>query len=113
MQDDKLEISPRLDIASLNRSELTEAERPLEALSSDQGELFFQRYPDGVLKLYKKNTIVGDTPAGYSENDVVVRVLVKPVGQEPYVVIIPTTRIQLDAPGYEDFLGRAAWEWRR
>lgn len=77
-----------------------------------RGQLFFSRYQeDGSLRLYKKGSMLGDDPAGYSDREVVVKVLVKRPS-ESFMVCIPTTRMALDQPGYEHTLAEIAWAWR-
>lgn len=68
----------------------------------------FSRYPDGTLRLYKPGSILDDTPAGYSEQNVVVKALVKRQSEE-FMVTIPITRTQLDNPSAESFLHETAY----
>lgn len=68
----------------------------------------FSRYPDGILRLYKPGSILDDTPAGYSEENVVVKALVKRTSEE-FMVTIPITRTQLDNPSAESFLHETAY----
>lgn len=77
-----------------------------------RGELFFSRYSeDNSLRLYKKGSMLGEDPAGYSDQQVVVKVMVKRP-REQFMVIIPTTRMFLDQPGAEAQLAEIAWAWR-
>lgn len=76
--------------------------------------IMFSRYPDGTLRLYKPGSILDDTPAGYSEENVVVKALVKRDNfeNEEFMVTIPITRTQLDNPSAEKFLHETAYSHR-
>lgn len=78
-----------------------------------RGELFFSRYQeDGSLRLYKEGSMLGDSPAGYSDPKVVVKILVVRAS-ERFMVCIPTTRMALDQPDYEKTLAEIAWAHRK
>lgn len=76
--------------------------------SRSDATVMFSRYPDGTLRLYKPGSILDDTPAGYSEENVVVKALVKRESEE-FMVTIPITRTQLDNPSAEKFLHETAY----
>lgn len=95
-------------LAVLQKQTLIEAQASVEKFGC---EVFFARYPDGTLQLFKPGSILSETPAGYSEERVAVKALVKSSG-EKFMVIIPTTRIWLDSPGAEEKLHRIASEWK-
>lgn len=71
----------------------------------------FSRYPDGTLRLFKPESILSETPAGYSEERVAVKAIVKS-GGEKFVVILPVLRSWLDTRGAEAALTRIALQWR-
>lgn len=76
-------------------------------------EVRFSRHvEDGTLRLYKADSILDDTPAGYSEENVSVKIMVRTPSQE-FVVTIKTTRRDLDKPGVEDYLAQVARNWQR
>lgn len=79
--------------------------------SRSDATILFSRYPDGTLRLYKPGSILDDTPAGYSEENVVVKALVKRETEE-FMVTIPITRTQLDNPTTEAFLHETAYSHR-
>ena len=79
--------------------------------SRSDATIMFSRYPDGTLRLYKPGSITDDRPAGYSEENVVVKALVKRE-QEEFMVTIPITRTQLDNPSAEAFLHETAYSHR-
>lgn len=79
--------------------------------SRSDATIMFSRYPDGTLRLYKPGSILDDTPAGYSEENVVVKALVKRESEE-FMVTIPITRTQLDNPSAERFLHETAYRHR-
>lgn len=79
--------------------------------SRSDATILFSRYPDGTLRLYKPGSILDDTPAGYSEENVVVKALVKRESEE-FMVTIPITRAQLDNPSSEAFLHETAYSHR-
>jgi len=75
--------------------------------------LFFSRYQeDGSLRLYKENSYIGDAPAGYSDERVTVKILVKRPTEE-FMVVIGITRKELDLPGAEERLANIAYGWKR
>ena len=79
--------------------------------SRSDATIMFSRYPDSTLRLYKPGSILDDMPAGYSEENVVVKALVKRVSEE-FMVTIPITRTQLDNPSAESFLHETAYSHR-
>lgn len=79
--------------------------------SRTDATVMFSRYPDGTLRLYKPGSMLDDTPAGYSEENVVVKALVKRETEE-FMVTIPITRTQLDNPSAEAFLHETAYSHR-
>lgn len=76
--------------------------------SRSDATVMFSRYPDGTLRLYKPGSILDDTPAGYSQENVTVKALVKRESEE-FMVTIPITRTQLDNPSAEKFLHETAY----
>lgn len=95
----------------LKRVPLVEQERLGLVSSRTDATIMFSRYPDGTLRLYKPGSILDDTPAGYSEENVVVKALVKRETEE-FMVTIPITRTQLDNPSAESFLQETAYSHR-
>jgi hypothetical protein len=83
-----------------------------EELERTGTTILFSKYPDNTLRLYKPDSIIGDTPAGYSERHVSVKVIVKTRNDE-FMVSLKTTREELDRPGTEEYLAQAAYEWAR
>lgn len=79
---------------------------------SVETQVFFLRYPDGTLRLFKPGQILGEEPAGYSEENVVVKIRVIRAGDD-FVVVLPATRHMLDQPGAEDALAKYAINWKR
>lgn len=75
-------------------------------------KILFSKYPDDTFRLYKPDSIIGDTPAGYSEERVSVKVIVK-TRTEEFMVSIRTTRTELDRPDTEEYLAQAAYRWAR
>lgn len=95
----------------LKRVPLVEQERLGLVPSRSDATILFSRYPDGTLRLYKPGSILDDAPAGYSEENVVVKALVKRESEE-FMVTIPITRTQLDNPTTEAFLHETAYSHR-
>lgn len=106
---DKLAKLPIIGINNQGSGTQTPLQKELER-TGDQ--IQFSKYPDGTLRLYKPDSIIADTPAGYSESRVSVKVMVKRSNEE-FVVTLNTTRMSLDQPGAEDKLAQAAYNWRR
>ncbi len=73
----------------------------------------FLRYPDGRLQLFKPGQILGAEPAGYSENQVVIKGRVTFSSSEDFAVVLPTSRIFLDQPGAEEYMAQLALSWRK
>lgn len=86
---------------------------PFQAeLERSQTQIRFSKHTDdGTLRLYKPDSLIGDEPAGYSEERVSVKIWVKRSDEE-FLVAIKTTRTELDRPGAEDYLAQAAYRWR-
>lgn len=98
------ELEPTPALAPLTPTIISQAD--------PRGELFFSRYQeDGTLRLFRKGSLLDDDPAGYSDREVVVKVLVKRP-HESFMVCIPTTRMALDQPDFERQLAEIAWAWR-
>lgn len=81
-------------------------------LERSKTKILFSKYPDGTLRLYKPDSLIGDTPAGYNEQKVSVKVRVTSP-TEDFMVVLQTTREQLDKPGTEEFLAQNAYRWSR
>lgn len=79
-----------------------------------QDQIVFSRYQeDGSLRLFKQGSMLGDEPAGYSEDPVVVKILVRrPDRRGSFMVCLPVRRAFLDQPNAEQILAERAWEWR-
>jgi hypothetical protein len=75
-------------------------------------EVKFACYPDGTLQLFKPGSILSETPAGYSEEKVTVKALVRKNG-EKFMVVIPVYRSWLDHPGAAEELNRIALSWSK
>lgn len=76
-------------------------------LTTTDNQVDFLRYPDGTLRLFKVGQMLGEIPAGYSDERVVVKIRVRTASQE-FAVIVEVTRKSLDLPGAEDRLAQGA-----
>lgn len=90
---------------------LVKSPTPLAPYQGDN-QVWFSRYHDGTLRLFKEESLIGDTPAGYSEENVSVKIMIRTHGQE-FMVCIRTTRHDLDKPGAEVFLAQMARNWSK
>lgn len=86
----------------------TEFQKALERTGT---QIKFSEYPDGTLRLYKHDSLIGDTPAGYSEEKVSIKIIVK-TSTEQFAVSINTNRHALDRPGMKDRLAEIAYTWK-
>lgn len=69
----------------------------------------FLTYPeDKTIRLFQRGQILGEIPAGYSEEKVCIKVRVT-TPSEDFAVILDTTRTQLDSSGGLDYLAEAAY----
>lgn len=69
-------------------------------------------YPDGTFRLFKPGQILGEDPAGYSEENVIIKLRVTRPGDD-YVVILPVSRTFLDQPEAKEQIAIAAYNWRK
>jgi hypothetical protein len=92
-----------------NRIRITSLERELVRTDT---HLVFAVYPeDKTLRLFKKGSMLSEETAGYADEEVMVKVLVKR-RKEQFLVCIPARRSELDAPGALERLGWAAYNHR-
>lgn len=109
----QIAVSPIQQTEEQEETSLTVRTVPQKPFTHHSGvEVVFARYPDGMLELFPRGDAVGKTPAGYSDEEVVVKALVRGNG-EKFLVAIPTTRKFLDTEGAENFLANAALGWGR
>jgi hypothetical protein len=75
----------------------------LAKLQETDTQLIFAAYAeDKTLRLFKKGSMLSDETAGYADEEVVVKVMVKRP-TEQFLVCIPIRRRQLDSPGILDY----------
>lgn len=80
-----------------------------EKLQRLKTNIQFLTYPqDGTLRLFKRGQILGETPASYSEDKVLIKARVTSP-TEDFVVVLDVTRKMLDEPGVEERLAEAAY----
>lgn len=83
-----------------------------QALRNTNTQLIFAAYKeDNTLRLFKKGSMLSDETAGYSDEEVVVKVMVKRPSEQ-FLVCIPIRRDKLDSPGIMEWLGWTAYNHR-
>lgn len=103
-----MRVLEKLPIKGVKPRQKSELERKCEL---EHVTINFLTYPDGTLRLFKRGQIIGEVPAGYSEENAVIKVRVtRP--SEDFVVILPVTRTMLDQPDAMEELAYLAYNWK-
>ena len=83
-------------------------------VTEDGTELIFSRYKeDGTLRLFKKDSILSDEPAGYTDDEVTVKVLIRERGRQSFMVVLPVRRGLLIQPSAMSWMVKQALEFRK